>query len=83
MANEVDDDHHPWVNACKDYSSVVDYRVVNLTLYDWFEKVHDEPFDFLLTKPGGRTSNFQQMYSERVSILSDVMGYNLFPSLTR
>ncbi len=80
LANEIEGDHYPWIEACECFNGKIQYRVVDLTTHDWLERIAIEPFDFLLTKPGGRSSDFQQLYSERCSILSDVLNYALFPS---
>ncbi|MFM7814978.1 MAG: RimK family alpha-L-glutamate ligase, partial [Flavobacteriales bacterium] len=40
------------------------------------------PFDVLLSKPGAFTSSFKELYDERIHILSESLGYEIFPSPT-
>lgn len=80
LRNELEDDHILWIKACEDYNGQVEYRVVNLTSYNWLEEILKEPFDILLAKPGGLTAPFKQLYDERIYILGVVMGYKIFPS---
>jgi glutathione synthase/RimK-type ligase-like ATP-grasp enzyme len=80
LANERSDEHLLWIRACQKFSGTVEWRVVNMTSWNWLEEVEKEPFDILLAKPGGMTSVFKQLYDERVYILGVVKQYNIFPS---
>ena len=81
LRNELEDDHILWIKACEENKSKLKYRIVNLTLNDWLEEIQKQDFDILLTKPGGLTSPFKQLYDERIYILGKVLGYKIFPSL--
>jgi glutathione synthase/RimK-type ligase-like ATP-grasp enzyme len=81
LGNELPDDHLLWVNACKNVSGSLEYRVVDLTQHTWFEEIVSEPFDFLLAKPSCLTSAFKQLYDERIYILGKICGYPIFPSV--
>ncbi len=80
LRNELEGDHDLWVRACKDYSELIDYRIVNLTEPYWLEEIQKEPFNILLAKPGGLTSAFKLLYDERIFILAYILGYKIFPS---
>ncbi|MEI6821266.1 MAG: hypothetical protein WCL51_04990 [Bacteroidota bacterium] len=80
LKNELPDDHLLWINACNDYDDKVTYRIIDLTKNNWLDNIRKEPFDILLTKPGGINSQFKQLYDERVFILNNVLGYKLYPS---
>ncbi len=79
LKNESNDDHIEWINSCERYSHLVNYRIVDLTSDEWIEKIRLHPVDILLTKPGGLTSTFKQLYDERAFILEKILKYQLFP----
>jgi hypothetical protein len=81
LSNESPDDHLLWVHVCRNHKENVDYRIVNLTQDDWFEHITSESFDVLLSRPGGLTSSFKQLYDERIYILGKVCNYKIFPSV--
>jgi len=81
LRNEQLDDHLRWVAACHKYSDQADFEIVDLTRNDWLERVVQYQPDMLLTKPGGLTSSFKQLYDERLMILSQVLGFACYPSL--
>ena len=81
LANENEDDHIQWLNACKDFSKQVDYRVVNLTHDNWMEEINKKPFDILLAKPPRLSSLFKQLYDERIFVLNHVLHYPVYPAL--
>lgn len=80
LGNEHEDNHHNWVKACDRYNERVDYRVVNLTSDIWLDEIVKEPCDILLAKPGGLTSRFKQLYDERIFVLTDTLGFKVFPT---
>lgn len=82
LANEDKAGHELWIKACESCEQPISWRVVNLCGYDWWEKLHSEPFDILLSRPGGLHSRYKNLYDERLRILSAVKGYLVFPSLT-
>ena len=80
LANELQDDHILWIKACENYKAQIEYRIVNLTQNDWLEQIQSSSCDVMLGKPGGFTSNFKQLYDERIYILSKVLNYKIYPS---
>jgi glutathione synthase/RimK-type ligase-like ATP-grasp enzyme len=80
LANELKEDHLPWIEACKKYKDKIDYRIIDLTRNNWLKEIQFEQVDFLLTKPGGLSSHFKQLYDERIYLLEKVLGYPVFPS---
>jgi glutathione synthase/RimK-type ligase-like ATP-grasp enzyme len=81
LRNEDPYDHELWVKACKEHAQYIDYHIVDLTASDWLEKIRSLPCDMLLTKPGGKTRAYKQLYDERLQILVNELGYSCFPSL--
>ena len=81
LKNEDPYDHQLWVDACKEFSNKIDYRVVDLTSGDWLEEILAFPCDMLLVKPGGKTKAYKQLYDERLNILVQELNYACFPSL--
>lgn len=80
LRNERDDDHILWIKACEDYKEKIEYSVIDLTKNNWFEEIISRKFDVLLAKPGGLTSQFKQLYDERIYILSRIPGCKIYPS---
>ena len=80
LRNEDPSDHLLWIEACKKFYENVEYRLVNLTSFNWLENLQKQPFDVLLAKPGGLTSTYKQLYDERIFIISHILGYRVFPS---
>jgi glutathione synthase/RimK-type ligase-like ATP-grasp enzyme len=80
LVNELDDDHMLWIKACEKFKDKVEYRIVELTNNNWLREIQSKPVDFLLAKPGGLSSQFKQLYDERIYILERVLGYLVFPS---
>lgn len=81
LRNEFENDHLRWVASCNKFSDQITFEVINLTTYNWLEKVHEFEPDLLLTKPGGLTTPFKQLYDERLMILVNEFGYKCYPSL--
>lgn len=80
LKNESQDNHLGWVHACENIQDSIDYKIVDLTLTDWFEKVLKENFDIYLTSPPCRTSHFKQLYDERLYIISKILKKNIYPT---
>lgn len=80
LANETPDDHYLWLKACDFYSERIECRVIDLTKNNWLTEVRSLPFDILLSRPGGITATFKQLYDERIYILGKVLQYQVFPS---
>lgn len=80
LGNEEPGEQELWLKACQESPLHITWRVVDLTADSWLQDLHTEPFDLLLTKPGGLTSAFKQLYDERLRILAVELGYPCFPS---
>ncbi len=81
LRNEDNLDYKRWEQACLKYSDEISYKVIDITLNSWLDEVQRYDPDYLLAKPGGRTSLFRQLYEERLEILVNELGYNAYPSL--
>ena len=79
LANELEDDHQPWIDACSERTDEIDFRVVRLTHNSWLKDISGGKFDLLLAKPGGVGSAMKQLYDERIYILVNSLGYRVFP----
>lgn len=82
LKNEHFEDHILWTKACEKFKEQVSYRIVNLCDENWLDEIQKSPFDVLLAKPGAFTSSFKELYDERIHILSESLGYEIFPSPT-
>jgi len=82
LANEDPDDHGFWLKACEEKSDYIDFKVIDLSRHDWFEKIVTSPRPyFYLTKPPGISSVFKQQYDERLTIIANSLNLPIFPSL--
>ncbi len=81
LQNESNSDYYHWVDACKKFGGGIQYKTIDLTKSKWFEEIIDYSPDILLTKPGGLTAPFKQLYDERLMILVKEMGFKCFPTL--
>lgn len=80
LKNELDADHLLWVEACKANADKIDYSIVDLSCFDWLEKIQQKRPAALLAKPGGVSASFKQLYDERIYILEKVLGYFVYPA---
>jgi len=81
IANENPSEVDRWIAACHKMNDKVDFQVVNITRNNWLEETVMSKPQILLTKPGGLTAPFKQLYDERLTILVKDLGYLCFPSL--
>ena len=79
LCNELEDNHLPWVRACKDFSHELDYRLLPFTGSDWLLEIKARSFDYFLATPPGLTSIFKQLYDERIFILDSVLNQKIYP----
>lgn len=79
-ANEIPGDEQLWIDACNDIPEKVSYEVISLTANDWLEKVKSANADWYVFRPGAFSEHFKQLYDERVLIMQEELGLNLFPS---
>lgn len=71
------DGHLAWAEVCEKAGQ--EHRSVDLVSDDWFDSVQAEKFDCLLAYPPV-TETLKQVYDERVYVLSQVLGYRIYPS---
>ncbi len=81
LKNEDPYDHLRWVAACSSYSDRIEHEVVDLMANSWLEPFRSRRFDCLLVRPGAKTSIQRAAYQERVEILANDLGFDVFPSL--
>ncbi len=81
LRNEIDGDHDYWIQSCEKYKKEVEYRIVNIALSSWFEDIQSSSFDWILTKPSNISSQYKQLYDERLEILHN-LNYKIFPTYT-
>ncbi len=81
LQNELADDHHRWIEACRERSDQVDWEVIDLIRSDWLTQATRLPFDGLLAKPPAYNTTFKTLYDERVRILHEVCRIPVYPSL--
>lgn len=79
LKNELPDSSKKWEASCK--SKEINYSVVDLTAYDWFEQITTIQPSLLLLKPSGLTAPYKELYDERLRILVEECGINCYPSL--
>lgn len=78
--NELNKDTHLWENACEHRKDDVDYEVISLTGNDWLEQIKKADADWYVFKPSHVNSYYKQLYDERVLIMEEELGLNIFPS---
>lgn len=80
LRNESEQDHLDWIEACEQMGREVRYKVIDITVANWLEKVLKEDFDCLLTRPPGQVNIFKNLYDERIYILHKVLGKKIYPT---
>jgi len=80
--NEMTDDHNLWIKVCEEQKDKVEYNVIDLIAYDWWEQVTAKKFECILAKPPGLTAKFKQLYDERIHIINTVLRIPVYPSPT-
>lgn len=78
--NELAGDAAAWLKACQSFSDQVDYTELNLTSSTWLTDVKNAHADWYVLKPSGFTTHFKTLYDERVLIMEEELGLNIFPS---
>jgi len=80
LKNESPKEHLEWVQAIKNVSEDIKYKIIDFTHHDWLEQCLSENFDFYLTRPPGETSFFKLLYDERLYILHFILNKKIYPS---
>jgi glutathione synthase/RimK-type ligase-like ATP-grasp enzyme len=78
LMNETPDGHRMWEKACLRRSVAFDR--IAFADADGLERAAAEPYDGYLVCPSGITSAFKQMFDERLYLLENVLGRNLYPA---
>jgi glutathione synthase/RimK-type ligase-like ATP-grasp enzyme len=81
LKSELDRDHLLWIEACQKDKRISTFTVVDMTQNDWLESIQALEFDLILCRPPGITSFFKTLYDERMMILKDICGFNIYPTL--
>ncbi len=79
LANDQQDDHRLWMDACNAHSDIVEYDVVDLTGSDWIQKLSNKKYDYFLAKPPGIRASIKQLYDERIHILAHSVATPIMP----
>lgn len=79
LRNELPGSADKWEVSCIHMG--LDYKIIDLTDFDWFEKISDYKPDVLLLKPSGLTAPFKELYDERLRILVQEQPFFCYPSL--
>lgn len=80
LGNENAKDHEEWLSALLRFSDPLEFEVIDITKYDWLNRVEKFKPDICLLKPSGTTSAYRILYQERVEVLFRDLGLSLFPS---
>ncbi|HQG76601.1 MAG TPA: hypothetical protein PLS58_03870 [Bacteroidales bacterium] len=67
-----------WALACRKLGIVHDR--IDITCFDWLDKILSGKYDFFLLKPPGLFENYKKLYDERIYIISKVFGFKIYPS---
>ena len=78
LQNENPSSSTNWSIACKKFE--VDYEIIDLTAFDWIDKINACNAHFFLLKPPGNLEHFKTLYDERIYIITKVLGLNTYPS---
>lgn len=82
LKNESDQDYNNWVTSCEKIKETIDFDVIDLTKFDWLDNVMSKEYDLFITLPPGLSSNFKQLYDERIIIISQYLHKKIYPTLT-
>ena len=78
LKNESDDDYQYWVNSCETFN--IDYEIIDLLKYTWFDKLSTYKFDALLVSPPGLEAHLKKNFDEKTYILDKLLDYLLYPN---
>ncbi|MEW6506972.1 MAG: hypothetical protein AB1432_04410 [Bacteroidota bacterium] len=79
LANENKDDHLNWCRAL-DNRGNIDYDIICLSGSDWFERIANVKYDYLLAKPPGLTATYKQLYDERIFLIDNILELPVYPT---
>ena len=78
LKNELQDSHERWLASCTNKNLIAD--IIDLTAYDWYERITSKDYSVFLLQPPGLTFRFKELYDERAYIISKVMNKFIFPT---
>jgi len=67
-----------WEIACS--KKGLEYRSLDISVYNWMELIKDYNPDLILLKPPGDIETNKIMFDERTYILSQLLNYKIFPT---
>jgi len=67
-----------WVDACKSLN--VNYEIIDITAYDWLDKINMSRADYFLAQPMYVLSHYKQLFDERLYIIANILKKPVFPS---
>jgi len=71
----------PWAEALKKHPDI-GYDVIDIMQSDWLGLCLAKDYQLYLVHPSGSTNLIRQTFEERIQILDQELGINLYPSLT-
>ena len=80
LKNESSSDHLPWIAACEEKKDFINYKIIDLSHHDWFERISEENIDCFLCRPSDKTGYFKQMYDERLYTINVILNKMIYPS---
>lgn len=72
-------DRENWKDALEERS--IKFDTVNILCDDWLTGCTKENYDIYIVKSPGETNSRKQIFDERIQILHEELGKNIFPSL--
>lgn len=80
LANEFNDDHKLWVKTLAEYSDLVDFSIINITLNGWLDEVISMDADIFIARPPGLSDQSKHLYDERLYIVNKTLKKIIYPS---
>jgi hypothetical protein len=81
LQNEDITDSFRWERACENSKHQIEYSKISVLSYNWLFEVKEIKPQIILTKPGGVSAAFKDLYDECLMILEKELGYFCFPTL--
>jgi len=78
LRNEDPASSKKWEISCAKVN--IDFDVIDLTSWDWYDQLKQSDSNIFLLKPPGETYKFKHLYDERLYVVSAVMNKFVFPS---
>lgn len=78
LRNEDPASSKKWEISCR--KAKIDFDVIDLTSWNWYELIKQSNSDIFLLKPPGETFKYKQVYDERLFVISEIVKLPIFPS---